>query len=112
MAMIFLQLEGAAGSHQGTLGTLELPSIGSRTSHGPSDPKGSKVRPFFYKVHSMAPLNMRSLWKSTMAQGTLLDLNGPRNGPCEINFWAPLVKKGFSWVLSWSKLVNLVDSEN
>ena len=39
-----------------------------------------------------------SLSNSTKAQGTLLDLhwpqNGPPNGPWEANFWGPLVKKG------------------
>ena len=39
-----------------------------------------------------------SLSNSTNAQGTLLDLhwpqNGPPNGPWEANFWGPLVKKG------------------
>ena len=39
-----------------------------------------------------------SLSNCTKAQGTLLDLhgppNGPLNGPSEANFWGPLVKKG------------------
>ena len=41
---------------------------------------------------------IRSLSNCTKAQGTLLDLhgppNGPLNGPSEANFWGPLVKKG------------------
>ena len=28
-----------------------------------------------------------------LPQGTLLDLHGPQNGPCEANIWGPLVKK-------------------
>ena len=39
-----------------------------------------------------------SLSNCTKAQGTLLDLHGPPNGPLnepsEANFWGPLVKKG------------------
>ena len=39
-----------------------------------------------------------SLWDSTKAQGTHLDLhgppNGPQNGPSEANFRGPFVKKG------------------
>ena len=41
---------------------------------------------------------IRSLSNCTKAQGTLLDLHGPPNGPLnepsEANFWGPLVKKG------------------
>ena len=41
-----------------------------------------------------------SLWNSTKAQGTLLDLhgppNGPQNGPSEANFRGPIVKKGLA----------------
>ena len=39
-----------------------------------------------------------ALWNSTKAHGTLLDLhgppNGPQNGPSEVNFRGPFVKKG------------------
>ena len=35
-----------------------------------------------------------SLWKTTKAQGTLLDLGVPLNGPCKANFRGPKVKKG------------------
>ena len=39
-----------------------------------------------------------SLWNSIRAQGTLLDLhwpqNGPQNGPCEAYFRGPLIEKG------------------
>ena len=39
-----------------------------------------------------------SLWNSTKAQGALLDLHGPLNGPqngsCEANSRGPSIKKG------------------
>ena len=41
----------------------------------------------------IAPVLVWSLWNSTKAQGTLMDLHGPPNGPYEANFRGPLVKK-------------------
>ena len=34
-----------------------------------------------------------SLFNSTKAQGTLLNLHGPLNGPRVANFWRPALKK-------------------
>ena len=49
---------------------------------------------FYFKIlHAVVPL-FWSLWNSTKAQGTLMDLHGPPNGPYEANFRGPLVKKG------------------
>ena len=97
---------------QGTLGTQNHTSTGSRTSLGPlMDLTGPrrwtllffrKFRSFLYFIFSspsyhVGPL-VASLSISTKAQGTLLDLHGPQNGslnePSEANFWGPLVKKG------------------
>ena len=103
----------------GTLGTQDYTSIGSKTSLGPSmDPTGPltwtlwflrkisgflrKFRDFWFLIFSspsnhVGPLNW-SLPNSTKAQGTILDLlgpkNGPQKGPCKANFWGPLIKKG------------------
>ena len=57
---------------------------------------------FLYFVFSSPPNHVGTLiWSlsnCTKAQGTLLDLHGPPNGPLnepsEANFWGPLVKKG------------------
>ena len=50
-----------------------------------------------------------SLSNSTKAQGTLLDLHGPKNGAWEANFWRPLVKKsraGSHHGPNWSILID------
>ena len=99
-------------TYQGTLGTQRWTLIGSRTSHGPSmDPTGpikwaSKLSSCFQAWFAIPTLYTHcnhsnhvgtlfwSLWISTKAQWTLLDLhgplNGPQNGPCEANFRGPL----------------------
>ena len=50
------------------------------------------------EAYSCLQVCVLSLWHSIRAQGTLLDLqgppNGPQNGPCEANFRGPLVKQG------------------
>ena len=58
--------------------------------------------PFLHYTLSSPSSHVRtlvwSLWDSTKAQGTHLDLhgppNGPQNGPSEANFRGPFVKKG------------------
>ena len=72
-----------------------------------------KFRVFLYFVFS-SPSNhvgtlIWSLSNCTKAQGTLLDLhgppNGPQNGPSEAYFWGPLIKKdpaGFHHGPNWS----------
>ena len=72
-----------------------------------------KISEFLFFIFS-GPSNHvgRLIWSlsnSTKAQGTLLDLhcpqNGPPNGPWEANFWGPLLKKAPAGSLSganWS----------
>ena len=81
---------------QGTLGTQDLTSIGSKTSHGPSmDPTvplkwtskflASFRLPFLqytlFSPYTHVGTLFGSLWNSTKAKGTLLDLHGPPIGP-------------------------------
>ena len=103
-------------TYQGTLGTLRWTLIRSRTRLGPSmDPTGTLKWTLWFSSLFQGPYTIStlyillcpsnhfgtpfwSLWNSIMAQGTLLDLygpqNGPPNGPCEANFWGPLLEKG------------------
>ena len=103
-------------TYQGTLGTQRWTLIRSRTSHGPSmDPTGplkwtSKLSSHFQAWFAISTSYTHcnhsnhvgtlfwSLWISTKAQWTLLDLHGPlnepQNGSCEANFRGPLVEKG------------------
>ena len=104
---------------QGTLGTRDLNSIGSKTILGHiMDPAGlrkgtskfSKILEpksgcvyHFYIIDSVAPLTMLDYFFGDLGTlsrlrgpyGTFMDTpNGPQNGPCEANFRGPFVKKG------------------
>ena len=66
---------------------------------------------FWYSLGSLTTLDHLFGHFPTLpkAQGTLLNLhgppNGPQNGPCEANFWGPLLKKAPAGSLSganWS----------
>ena len=76
-----------------------------------------KISEFLFSIFS-GPSNHvgRLIWSlsnSTKAQGTLLDLhgppNGPQNGPSEANFRGPFVKKGPAGSLHGSKWSMFLD---
>ena len=95
----------------GTLRTQNFTYIWSKTSHDPLiEPTGSINEPqnfrasfrlcFLYLDFTCCSPSSHveklfwSLWNSTKAQGILMDLHGPQDGPYEANYRGPLVKKG------------------
>ena len=91
-------------SYQGTLKTQWWNLIGSRSRLGPlMDPTWtlkwtSTFSGLLQAVFTIYTLHTPAEPPSTKAQGNLLDLYGPSNGPqnglCDAEFRGPLVKKG------------------